>query len=59
MNAKEIYDLVNNAAQTKIWLSKNYPKEYIPQWFLDDWQKYASEVKQMLANNNNKQMISG
>jgi hypothetical protein len=44
--------------QTKIWLSKNYPKEYIPQWFLDDWQKYASEVKQMLANNN-MQMISG
>lgn len=44
--------------QTKIWLSKNYPKEYIPQWFLDDWQKYASKVKQMLANNN-MQMISG
>jgi hypothetical protein len=44
--------------QTKIWLSKNYPKEYIPQWFLDDWRKYASEVKQLLANNN-MQMISG
>ena len=44
--------------QTKIWLSKSYPKEYIPQWFLDDWRKYASEVKQLLANNN-MQMISG
>ena len=44
--------------QTKIWLSKGYPKEYIPQWFLDDWRKYASEVKQLLANNN-MQMISG
>jgi uncharacterized protein YciI len=44
--------------QTKIWLSKNYPKEYIPEWFLSDWKKYANDVKQLLANNN-LQMISG
>ena len=44
--------------QTKIWLSKGFPKEYIPQWFLDDWQKYTQEAKKYLANDNLK-MISG
>ena len=44
--------------QTKIWLSKGYPKEYIPQWFLDDWRKYSNEVKGLLETGD-MQMISG
>jgi hypothetical protein len=44
--------------QTKIWLSKGYPKEHIPQWFLDDWRKYSNEVKGLLENGD-VQMISG
>jgi len=54
----KIWNTEKRTKQTKIWLSKNYPKEHIPQWFLDDWRKYANEVKQLLASND-LQMISG
>lgn len=36
--------------KAEIWVSNNYPKELIPEWFQRDYQRYERIVKQSLIN---------